>query len=326
MQKIPFYIAYLLTKQECVIIPGFGAFIASESEDYRSVGKDSLLCAPVYSLGFNSDIRHNDGLLANTLAKGESISYKDACLYIRQYVDHLNDQLSIHKTVLIPWIGNLSLAAESKLLFTPALHSSCNANRFGLYDFYLPTLAELEEALRMVHSHKKQNVIYIPIHRRMLRWTAAAAMLALFLLPIPLNESSSVALQQAGFSPKPLLAQTFTSVPEESPMLSVEDEDLIVTEIEVPAILPAEPVKEFAIEPNKHYYYIVLASLPTKSAAEEQVASYRKAGSIETAIISTNTRYRVYINKFEDKTEAENYLNRFRAVHPQYSDAWLLGQ
>ncbi|MDR2085544.1 MAG: hypothetical protein LBP72_00005, partial [Dysgonamonadaceae bacterium] len=105
MKNLNFYIAYLLTKHECVIIPGFGAFVvfavcASKKEI------EGVLCPPAQSLGFNPEIKHNDGLLTHFVSEMETISYKEADRFIKQYVNQLNEQLIAAKNVAVKWIGS----------------------------------------------------------------------------------------------------------------------------------------------------------------------------------------------------------------------------
>jgi nucleoid DNA-binding protein len=220
MQNMNFPIAYLLTKHECVIIPGFGAFVASGFE--KGLAKEvGLLCTPAQSLGFNPEIKHNDGLLASFVSKSENISYKEACLKIQQYTDYLNSQLSAQRTVHIQWVGRLSLSVEQKIIFTPSYRLSCNADNFGLSNFYMPPVKDIEKyhsRISALEEQKEKDLIYIPVNRQIIRWagSVAAAILALFLVCTPLNESSTDRLQQAGFVP--VLTKTI-----EAPPLPVTD-------------------------------------------------------------------------------------------------------
>jgi nucleoid DNA-binding protein len=310
MQRIPIHIAYLLTKHECVIIPGLGAFIASEREVNRSK-QEGIFCPPANFLGFNPDIRHNDGLLANSLAKGSTISYKEACLQIHHYVDQVNQRLENHQNIQIPWVGRLELSAGHKIIFTPVPLMSCNAGHFGLYPFYLPALSELEE------SHQQpviSDVIYIPVNRQIIRriGSVAAAALALFLVSTPLTDQSQSYPQLA----------TMISIPAVTPAENRMVEEVAVVNTEEPASVRPEEV----IPANSRYYYIVIAGRPTEKSAKEQVTEYQKTGFPTAAIISAGTKHRIYIDKFADKRKAEMFLDKFRAEHPEYQDAWLLSQ
>jgi nucleoid DNA-binding protein len=315
MQNINFHIAYLLTEHECVIIPCFGAFVVSTVEKSK-IKETGLLCPPVQPLGFNPEIKHNDGLLANSISKKENISYKEACLRIQQYVDYLNLRLKEQKTIQIHWVGKLALSAKQKIIFAPSLCLSCNASHFGLSNFYLPTLKELEGNLDSVFEKKREkDLIYIPINKNMSWWTGsvAAAILALFVVSTPLNEHSATRLQQASFLPVSI--QTIETPPE----------------IKETTVTYYSSIPQKEIQPDKvknsgdRYYYIVIASLLTENSAKEKLKELQKKFP-EAVIVSAKDRRRISINKFENKRVAEIFLEKFRAEYPEYADAWMLRQ
>jgi nucleoid DNA-binding protein len=318
-----FYIAYLLTKHECVIIPGLGAFVVSKIEQNKKI-EETLLCPPAYQLGFNPEIKHNDGLLANTIAKGKEISYKESCLQIQQYVDFLYKRLIEQRKIQLPWVGNLSLSPEGKIVFTPSIQLSCNAGYFGLTNFYMPTLQELEDSIErpVLKSNKENELLLIPINRKMVRWTAsvAAAVLALFLVATPLNRHAAISCQQAAFIP---IQHKTTEVPLEVPINEpIAIADLPVEEINIPQ---EELIQEIIVQPT-HYYYIVVASLPTRNSAEKMVKDFQQTEFPQADVVSAGDKHRIYVNKFEHKKEAELFLNAFRNEYPNHSAAWLLSQ
>ncbi|MDR1526187.1 MAG: SPOR domain-containing protein [Dysgonamonadaceae bacterium] len=317
MQSVSSYIVYLLTKHECVIVPGLGAFVVSCPKESKEK-KTGLLCPPAKFLGFNSDIRHNDGLLANTIAKGENSTYKDACLRISRYVDRITESMEKQVPVQIAWVGKLELSFERKVLFTPSHYLSCNADAYGMDNFYLPAISELIE---------KEEPLFRPaastsIVRRTL--SIAATILALLMVAIPLTDHSMQQPQTAQFLSLPAIASREPEVekPEmEKPEVEkpVEEPVEAITPNDVEAITPGSTE---AITP----YYIVIASLPTETLAQNQMEIFRKQGFSTLGSISNGSKHRVYVAKFSDKAEANAFLIRFRNEYPQYNDAWLLVQ
>jgi nucleoid DNA-binding protein len=323
MQNIDFHLAYLLTRHECVIIPGFGAFVVSYIPASKKKGSE-VFCPPCQMLSFNSTIKHNDGLLANSLSLEKNISYKETGLIINQYVNHLNNQLNTGKTIVIQWIGNLSLSPENKIIFTPSARLSCNAFNYGFGNFYIPDIKELKSA-NETNSVKRNNdeVVTISVNRRALMWTGsvAAAVLALLLVSTPLNNHSGKNAQDASFIPIPVNKI-------ESQGTTVEEQVIV---IDNPLVSEPKPetieIKPEMIQPaNVRYYYIVIASLPAKNLAEKKLPDFQKAGFANAAIISREDKHRIYVNKFEDKKEAEVFLAEFRIKNPEFATAWLLSQ
>jgi nucleoid DNA-binding protein len=314
VKKINSHIAYLLTKHECVVIPGFGAFVTSF---IPASGKEreGEFSPPSQLLGFNPEIKHNDGLLTHFLSVIQKISYKEADLLIKQYVNQLNDLLYTDKTVNIEWIGRFSLSTENKIIFTPDSHLSCNAIHFGFNHFSLPQLKDLKfiEPIT-VEPEKDEEVITISVNRRTLAWAAsvAAAILALFLISTPLNNHEGQHTQNASFFP------AFRNI--ESSKAIVPDTLEILP---VPAIVD-EPAPVSRV--SSSYYYVIVASLSSEEKAQIALSAFQKAGFPQAAIVSKEGRYRVYINRLETKEEAISYLRTFRTDNPKYANAWLLKQ
>jgi nucleoid DNA-binding protein len=326
MQNVAFHIACLLTKHECVILPGFGAWVVSPAAASQ-IKESGVFAPPSQSIGFNPEVKHNDGLLAHAIAQTEKTSYQAAILTIQRYVNQLMEQLYANQTVAMEWIGRFSLSENQTLLFTPAEHLSCNASHFGLTSFYFPKLTELqivEESAQKPVSGRE--VILIPVHKKTLAWTAsvAAAVIALFALSTPLNNQ---------WSPSPELRTQQATLFSFSTSTKQTDNEEFIAKDSIPSdTLTGKFVEEIIPELKqtpapvaRTQYYIVIASLPTKQAAKENLADLQIEFP-EAKIISEKNRHRIYVRQLEEKREAEVYLRNFRREHPKYATAWLLGQ
>jgi Sporulation related domain. len=336
MESIPFHIAYSLARYECVIIPDFGALVVSPVISGKSQ-VSGVLSPPGRFLGFNPDICHNDGFLANLLSKDKNISYKEACKSIREFVDTVKNQLKEYRTVEFPWVGCFSLTKEQKVIFRPAKLLSCNANNFCFSKFHITSIEDLIESQKPVITistpEKEDDYFYVPIHRKFITYTGtvAAAVAALFLIVTPLNNQSNFPLQKATiFCQNQDLALSNVSPNENSiPQTEIEtipETNLSTTVDSIQEQTTAGPdPAEIQIVPSK-YYYIVISSLPTRASAESTLERFKTNGFEDAAITSSGDKHRIYVKKFTDKAEAETYLQEFRIENPQHVKAWLLSQ
>src|SRR5690606_8086535 len=85
------YIADLLYRYECVIIPGFGAFL-TRSQSARIDESTHTFYPPSKVLSFNKQLQVNDGLLANYVASVEKCSYAMALQKVRNFASHLSSE------------------------------------------------------------------------------------------------------------------------------------------------------------------------------------------------------------------------------------------
>lgn len=322
MQNIPFHIAYLLIRHECVIVPGLGAFVVSTS-DKEVTSRWGILSPPENFLGFNPEIKHNDGLLANSLAKEKNLSYKEANLIINQYVKNILHSLYKGENVQIKGVGTLYLR-NTKKMFRPDKTLSCNAFNYGLTGFSLPYLKDLHRQKDLFPLQKDKEVVWIPINRKFISYlgSVAAAFIAMCIVPTPLNNGrlSTVKTQYASLIS--LATQDKIAEDENTPETEMQlPADSSVSEEDIPILRP----KTINVVRVDHLnYYIIIASLQTPFSARKALAELQSEGFENATILCTDERYHIYMNHFEDKKAAEKFLIQFRNDYPKYANAWML--
>lgn len=145
MENLGLYINELLAGHDCVIVPGFGGFVARPAAAHFSKAGNMLL-PPGKSLVFNKNLDNSDGLLAHHLSQKLSISYREASNLINQWVQNSKRQLETHKRLELEKTGILYYSPEQVLLFEPSAASSHEISSFGLGPVKAVKLAAREEA------------------------------------------------------------------------------------------------------------------------------------------------------------------------------------
>ena len=138
------HIEYLMTRHDCVAIPGWGAFIANYStarfDDTRNVMEH-----PRRTIGFNASADHNDGLLAQSLMRREGLEYNEAMRFIADSVTSFRQQLSKDTEVSMGRLGYFKLNEGQHIEFAPSeAHEVCD-RFFGLTDMEIKKVAVLEQ-------------------------------------------------------------------------------------------------------------------------------------------------------------------------------------
>ena len=111
------HINYLLYRNDCVTLPGFGAFLVEKKEAYFDQEK-KLYYPPIKALSFNQKIQSNDGLLASQIASAFNISYERAVLDIHQQTIDWTSHLQKHK-LKVKSLGEFDLNIEGNIVFKP---------------------------------------------------------------------------------------------------------------------------------------------------------------------------------------------------------------
>ncbi len=121
----------LLFAHDCVIVPGFGGFIA----DYVPARIDTerhMAYPPSKNLVFNALLKKNDGLLASYIATTERIGYADAYRSVEEFVKTCAETLEREKRIVIDEVGQFYLDAGSHIHFRPDSSANFLRDAYGL--------------------------------------------------------------------------------------------------------------------------------------------------------------------------------------------------
>ena len=153
--KIEKYISGLLYRYQCVSIPGFGAFLSEWQSAQIAEGHNSFV-PPRKVISFNSNIKTNDGLLANHIALQEKISYETALAKIQTQVVFWLEKLQNKEVLTLENIGEVFSNSENNLVFKPNTSVNYLMDSFGLSGFNSP------EIIRENQTQNTTETISIP--------------------------------------------------------------------------------------------------------------------------------------------------------------------
>jgi cell division septation protein DedD/nucleoid DNA-binding protein len=121
----------LLYTHDCVIVPRFGGFLTH----YRSARLDEQrqnIQPPAKDLSFNRHLVRTDGLLADQVARRETLNHTQANAMIDGEVDAWHSKLARDGRLELPRIGTFYRDAESNLQFDPDRRVNFLKDSFGL--------------------------------------------------------------------------------------------------------------------------------------------------------------------------------------------------
>ena len=184
------YISDLLYRYECVILPGFGAFL-TQYQSAQVHETTNAFYPPKKKLSFNSQLVTNDGLLANYIAQAEGISHELANIKVATYARALSNFVKVPGGHTIENIGTLSTDTDGKLQFEPSYHLNYLTSSFGLSSYTSSQVTREVKVLREVYKEEVEAIeettpIAITPERRNNGWIkyAAAAVIGVGALSI----------------------------------------------------------------------------------------------------------------------------------------------
>ena len=305
MQLSP-YIKDLLYRYECVIIPGFGAFLANYTS--ASIHVDSsTFYPPGKTISFNRQLQTNDGLLANYVASVEGISYESALQKIRNYTGLLSLKLSKAEQVTLDTIGDFSLTPENKVQFVPCDTENFNITSFGLSSFVSSEISRDLQQKRLdaaqkppVHGAPTRSVApYIKYAAVGLIAMAVCGLTGLKIYEGTVQEHNFAQKQKANSKLEKQIQQATFSI--SSPL----------------------PTLEVPVVKQTGRYHVVAGAFRIKENAERKVAQLHKKG-FAAVNLGTNKYglHQVVYASYQNRLQALKSLRAIKAS--QDSDAWLL--
>ena len=108
-------IAELLYRYNCVVVPGFGAFL-TQLKSAVIHSDTNTFYPPTKVLSFNEQLSSNDGLLVSYMANAEKTSYEEMLQQLDDVIKEWKIQMENGERLVFPNIGELWLNTESMIL------------------------------------------------------------------------------------------------------------------------------------------------------------------------------------------------------------------
>jgi hypothetical protein len=171
------YISNLLFDHDCVIVPGFGGFVANY-KPAEIIHAEHTIYPPSKAISFNKYLRNNDGLLVNAVRSNRNISFDEATQLIALWVNSSNSLLKHNESLHLAKIGVLQNDIEGNTQFIPDFSINYLKSSFGLKPVYAqPVMRGKEVELTFDHDYKTVQQKPAASFKRV--WKIAAAVLLL---------------------------------------------------------------------------------------------------------------------------------------------------
>lgn len=316
MEKLIKNISKLVASNDCVIIPGVGAFLAHQVPA-RYNAEDNIFMPPHRALIFNPQIKVDDMLLLSEYLAGGKLSYSEALSAISKAISNFKKELSAKGTLRFGDLGTFSMNVKGELSFVPSPNGIDDPYNFGFEPLSLPLLSDLE----------KKDIV---ISRNSIRkYIAVAASIAVaFFVVAPFASKVFSPSMQASISD---IAPSVSTVAEPSynvPAASddvcniapvddtitetiITEEDTLVENIPAEANVQVEPTDKF---------YVIVASSPNAKNAEQAVSELSLRMEAAYTVVEGDRRFRIAYGCYASMDEAAAAISSIKDVFP---DAWV---
>jgi len=297
------FIRELLFSHDCVIVPGFGGFVANYSPARIDKTTDTFF-PPAKQISFNRNLNHNDGLLAGRISGTSGISYGDARNLIDEFAASVKKRLERGERVTFDHIGTFINNQEGNIQFEPDRNVNYHLDSYGLESFQFPPL-EGYDARKRITKH----LVKEPVRRASMKkilWRAAVIVPILAVLAaIPFSRD----IFRSGVEATTL-----------NPLVTAElDENRKAIE-ETPVTVPVVIETIAGPKVEELHYCIITGSFKLRQNAANQAELLKKEGFEPEILDAPDNFYRVSAIRCKDINSA---LEKSAAVSGKFPGTWV---
>lgn len=351
MNELSQHLEKLLSKYECVIIPGLGGFITYFEGAHW---ENNILIPPMRQIRFNQKLTYHDGLLSEEYMKYYGISYSEALDKIGSHVQEIQKTLQNNNTCLFGKIGLLVKDSNNNLILKSNSAVFLPENT-GLSPITLHKIDRSVSAQPLYKNIEDDNNIVIRIPKNYTQVVKYAAMIILVFLinafiPTQIDNNSHTASIIYNTYSKPK-ENVKISIPYKLPdyklyysykandifsyttrtcndtklnteMPSDNDTTFIAKELSENNYINTKNNPEKIAAHQKGKYHLIVASLTSESQAEEYISTQTSYNKDQLSIIECNGKFRISARNFLSYKEALHHLDSLKNASDK--SAWIL--
>lgn len=162
MKELTRHIESLLVENDCVILPHFGGFVTNHAPA-RWVEDENIMLPPYRTIGFNPQLKINDGLLVQSYMLTHDATYPEATRLTEAAIEKLNEELYREGIVELHGIGTLRRTIGGEFLFDAAESGVITPAHYGLGAVKIKTLAAIEEERKHMADEPRVEIRTEPV-------------------------------------------------------------------------------------------------------------------------------------------------------------------
>ncbi len=321
------YISNLLFSKDCVVVPGFGAFVTMSFSAELNLATQ-MFTPPGKRLSFQPGLRTDDGVLRKEIARLDNRSQDVVRLEVSDIVSDWHSQLHKGERIRLEGLGLFYIDRQGELQFKPQIDTNYDASRFGLGVFRASPLVSIPSEKRVIPLHERKD------RKRNNFWHAAAVAVGVtglltigglksdLQLPTDLAgfmkfgdsleiEQSAAALEENKIEEANTEADAETTQ-QETIANEVEETVADVTPAaEVPSIeITAEPVTETPVQAGT--YYVIVGSFVEVNNANDLFRELKSKGYNPVLLPFDGRFNKVAVAEFSSRASATEALRSYK--------------
>ncbi len=318
MSNISKHIYELLFEHDCVIIPGFGGFVANYLPAHFEDSTNQIY-PPSKHLLFNKNLINNDGLLAHRISAEDTVSYDVALKKLSDFSDQIKLALTNDKRYELQGIGVLFVKENS-------YRFKSFGNNFLMSSFGLPVLNAIPYN-NLIKEESKEETPVIDLNpikeikktKKLKYWWVAAALLPIVFYSAWIPLKTNLLDDKVGFHYSDLNPFSFSKdrLYHYNTLVSCVDNNLISNENISDLIIVNEDndaYGKYNLDDNELYVTVKLKEqqvLPVIETTKVEINNNEKNTFSSNSI---QNKYFLIGGCFKKKKNADNFLKKLQSL------------
>jgi cell division septation protein DedD len=320
------YIRELLFRHDCVIIPGFGAFIGNYFPAHAD-RREGLFVPPSRKITFNRHLTGNDGLLIGHISACMGIGYTEARDTVLGWADALRRRIMAGSPVPIEHLGIFSLNYEGSIVFEPDTTVNYLLSSYGLSAYHRQPVAGFDVRKKVLERRHEPSVSQ-PSVKGLLTRAAVIIPVLVALALVPFNDNlfkgnleestlNPLARAELEFNREQIDAGKTAIITEEGVNEATKVGVQVVAEETLPpasATIEELPVDRPVIREQPAQPATPGAEIAAQSAPPATVTPTRQPSRPSRAVVVEEYRYMIIIGSFQGEDNALVMVDKLRKL------------
>lgn len=300
------YIRELLFSHDCVIIPGFGAFIGNYFPA-RIDSSEGMFYPPTRKVTFNRHLTGNDGLLIGHVSSHLQTGYGEARDIVSEWTDELRKRIMTGTPVTLEHLGTFSLNHERTVIFDPDLSVNYLLTSYGLSAYHRHPVSGFDVRKRVLEK-QHEPAVSSPSVRRLLARAAVIIPVLVALALVPFNDHLFKGrMEESTLNPLARAELEYNREQIDAGTVAV------ITDSSAAGEEPASEVTTAESKTTPRYQQPAEA-IPIPPAAPSGAATYNNAKPTQPAEVVHEYRYLLIIGSFQGEDNALTMVEKLRKL------------
>ena len=310
------YISELLYRYNCVVVPGFGAFL-TQSHSAVIDENSHTLHPPTKTIAFNQQLTSNDGLLVSFAAEAQKTTFDAMTRQIEEAVTDWKSRLEKGERLELTGIGEVWAGAEHKIQFQPSTKINYLTASYGMSSFV--AVPAIRESLKepVVALEEKAPLAFTPEKRKQVAARPYLKYAAVALLFISIgfagfkfykadqnNQQLAQEEAQEQVSKRIQEATFFDTNPMELPTITLKTTKTVATAL-----------------PGQKIHHIIAGAFRYRSNADKKIDQLTALGYHPTYI--GKNPFGLHMIAYDSFSDAQKALKALKEIKSAQKDAWL---